>query len=441
MKGALKELLDGRVRDAIEIAPRLGGRITRALLAFFWVSCIACGHATPAGLQVISAVEIRGDTTGEEAELRRSIATRADAPYDPNTLAKDLARIERYYRAHGYYDATTRAARALTGEKKDRVRVEIVVEPGAPVRVARIDLRGLDSLPKNLLAKARDALQLQVGETLDERRFHEDARTIENSLSNSGFAFVSVEEQATVSVAAKTATLDYHVTLGPKSVIGEVQVVGLKTFDRRVVAGRLALEPGTPYSLRALDRARRRLLGLGVFSSVEVNAVLDHPEDPRVPVRVVLSEGGTRAVHVGAAADLDNTRGRVAIRAGWESRNFLGGLRKLSLDVTPGLTFYPLKTNGATVRALPEFESAVEFEQPAIIDARTTGYLRNEFNIYPVIYSDYAPGDNIIGFNELKDAIGAERPFFQSGLRARVSYNLEARFPFMYLGAQPEGLD
>ena len=434
----MKELLD----------PRLGGRIARARLVLFllsWLSCLvclACGHTAPSGLQVVTAVEIRGDTTGSEAELRRSIATHVDGSYDPNTLAKDLARIERYYRAHGYYDATTRAARVLMPEKRDRISVEIVVNPGAPVRVARIELRGLEALPKSIVEKARDALQLQVGETLDEVRFHEDARTIEGSLANNGFAFATVVEQASVSVANRTATLEYQVTAGPTAVIGEVQIDGLQSFDRRVVYGKLALEPGTRFSRSLLDRARRRVLELGVFSNVEVKAVLDHPEDPRVPVRVEVTEGGTHAIHVGAALEADTNRARLAVRGGWESRNFLGGLRKLSIDVTPGLTFYPLKTDGTSVRALPELETGVQFEQPAIFDPRTTGYVRSEFNIYPVIYSDFSPGDNIIGFHELKDALGAERPLLgHSGLRARASYNFEARFPFMYLGAKPEGLD
>jgi outer membrane protein assembly factor BamA len=435
LKGALKELLD----------PRLGGRIARARLVLFllcWLSCVACGHTAPSGLQVVTAVEIRGDTTGSEAELRRSIATHVDGSYDPNTLAKDLARIERYYRAHGYYDATTRAARVLMPEKRDRISVEIVVNPGAPVRVARIELRGLEALPKNIVEKARDALQLQVGEVLDEARFHEDARTLEGSLANSGFAFATVVEQASVSVANRTATLEYQVTAGPTAVIGEVQIDGLQSFDRRVVYGKLALEPGTRFSRSLLDRARRRVLELGVFSNVEVKPLLDHPENPRVPVRVEVTEGGTHAIHVGAALEADTNRARLAVRAGWESRNFLGGLRKLSIDVTPGLTFYPLKTDGTSVHALPELESGVQFEQPAIFDPRTTGYVRSEFNIYPVIYSDFSAGDNIIGFRELKDALGAERPLLgHSGLRARASYNFEARFPFMYLGAKPEGLD
>ncbi|HYQ31149.1 MAG TPA: POTRA domain-containing protein [Polyangiaceae bacterium] len=428
LKGALKELLD----------PRLGGRILCALLVLF--TAIACAHTPPPGHQVVTAVDIRGDTTGEEAELRRGIATRADVPYDPSTLAKDLARIQRFYRARGYYEATTRAARVLSNDK-DGVSVEIVVVPGPPVRVTRIDLPGIDGLAKSTIADARDALELKVGTPLDERRFHADARALEAALANDGYAFARVEEHAIVAAAHKTAVLEYRVSAGLESVIGDVQIEGLRDFDRRVVYGKLALDPGMRFSRRALDLARRRVSALGVFSNVEVNPVLDHPDDPRVPVRVVVAEGGTHAVHVGAALESDTNRTRAAVRGGWESRNFLGGLRKLSFTVTPGLTFYPIGTEGASVQVLPELETALEVEQPAILDPRTTGYARSEFNIYPVIYADYNPGDNIIGFRELKDALGAERPFFQSRLRARASYNFEARFPFMYLGPMPAGLD
>ncbi|HEY3256790.1 MAG TPA: POTRA domain-containing protein, partial [Polyangiaceae bacterium] len=366
LKGVLTELFD----------PRLGGRFVCALLASI---AISCAHTPSAGHQVVTAVDIRGDTTGDEAELRRGIATRKDASYDPSTLAKDLARIQRFYRARGYYDATARAARVLTDDQ-DRVRVEIAVEPGAPVRVARIELLGIDGLPKRALESARDALELKLGAPLDEHRFHADARALESALANDGFAFANVEEHATVSVARKTATLEYRVSAGPEAVFGDVQIEGLRSFDRRVVYGKLALDPGARFSRRALERARRRVSELGVFSSVEVKPVLDHPEDPRVPIRVVLSEGGTHAVHVGAALETDTIRSRAAVRAGWESRNFLGGLRKLSFDVTPGVTFYPLGTSGVSVHVLPELESSLEFEQPAIFDLRTTGYARSEFN-------------------------------------------------------------
>ena len=84
LKGVSTELLD----------PRLGGRIGCALLTLSAFFSFSCSQASAPGHRVISAVDIRGDTTGDEAELRRGIATRKDASYDPSTLAKDLERIQ-----------------------------------------------------------------------------------------------------------------------------------------------------------------------------------------------------------------------------------------------------------------------------------------------------------------------------------------------------------
>jgi outer membrane protein insertion porin family/translocation and assembly module TamA len=394
----------------------------------------------PAGQRAVSAVDIEGGPVAEEPELRRGIATHVNAAYDPSVLAKDLERIERYYRALGYYDAKVSAAR-VTAVGEDRVRVEIVVEPGAPVRIGQLEVRGVEELPADAAAHLRTARRLSAGLALDERRLHRDARDMENALADDGFAFAHVDESATVSVVRKSATVTYDVKAGPRVRIGAIEIEGLRDFDERVVRGKLLLDTGDRYSRRALDLARRRLYELGVFSSVDVTPVLDRPEGDSVPIRVVVREGTTRSVHVGAAAEVDSVRGFTGVRLGWDNRNFLGGLRKLSIDATPALTFYPLPSSDTKTRVLPTLESAIQFDQPGILDARTTGFVRSELNAYPVIYADYQPGDNIVGFRELKDVVGAQRPFLSGALRATASYEFQARFPHMYLGERPEGLD
>jgi outer membrane protein insertion porin family/translocation and assembly module TamA len=405
--------------------------------AFF---AFGCTRALPAGQRVVTAVDIKGGTVAEEPELRRGIATRPDSPYDPSVLAKDLERVQRYYRARGYYDAAVRAAR-VTVAGKDRVRVVIAVEPGAPIRIARVDVSGAAELPKDVAARVRAAQVLRPGAALDESRLHQDARDVEDVLADDGFASARVTESATVSVARKSAVVEYRVNAGPRVRIGSVQIEGLQAFDERIVRGALDLEPGARYSRRALELARRRLYQLGVFSSVDVTPMLDHLEQGTVAVRVVVREGMTRSVHVGAAIEADNVRGLAGVRIGWDNRNFLGGLRKLSLELGPAITFYPLPSVDTKTRALPTLESAVQFDQPGILDAKTTGFVRSEINAYPVIYADYQPGDNIVGFRELKDVLGVQRPFFGGTLRARTSYEFQARFPHMYLGEKPEGLD
>src|SRR4051794_19330443 len=93
--------------------------LMRAALACV-LSALACKGASPAGQRVVTAVDVAGGAAAQDPELRRGIATRPDATYDPSVLAKDLERIQRFYRALGYYDASVRAARVTTAGN-DRV--------------------------------------------------------------------------------------------------------------------------------------------------------------------------------------------------------------------------------------------------------------------------------------------------------------------------------
>src|SRR5262245_34891754 len=93
---------------------------------------VACASAPPLGHDVVSAVEIRGDAIAEDPELEKGLATHEDEVFDQDVLEKDLERVRRFYRSHGHYDATVRAARVVRVAKQE-VRVEIDVVPGAPV--------------------------------------------------------------------------------------------------------------------------------------------------------------------------------------------------------------------------------------------------------------------------------------------------------------------
>jgi outer membrane protein insertion porin family/translocation and assembly module TamA len=400
----------------------------------------ACSSPPPYGQDAISAVEIRGGSVADDPALRKGLATQEDEVFDEDVLDKDLERIRRYYRSRGYYEALVRAARIVrVGAQK--VRVEIEVLPGDPVIVSSLEVVGIDVLPSETAREVRKAVRLRAGEPIVEEQFHGSAREIERLLADRGFAFVKVVEQAEVSVSQRKASVEYLVTPNPKAVYGDVSVEGFGSLDRRVIVAALGIEKGKPYSKRDLDAARRRLFAIGIFSKVEITPNLQNPENPEVPVRVVLAVGTTHSVHLGAVIEQDSIRAMAGLRVGWESRNFFGGMRRFTADTTPGITFYPLSNPDVSLKALPSLLSSVRLEQPAIIDALTTGFVEGNYNVYPVLYSDFSPGDNIIGFQELKGAVGVERPIAGVRFRIRPSYNVQASFPFMYHGEKPEGLD
>ena len=63
--------------------------------------------------------------------------------YDANLLARDTERIERFYRARGYYDAKVVATRVQrVGERK--VAIEVHVTPGPRVTVRKSEVEQTD---------------------------------------------------------------------------------------------------------------------------------------------------------------------------------------------------------------------------------------------------------------------------------------------------------
>ena len=64
--------------------------------------------------------------------------------FDPQTFTDDLARIERFYKAHGYYNAHTSYDLSLS---KDKVTPHIKVSEGKPIRVATIEINVANPSP------------------------------------------------------------------------------------------------------------------------------------------------------------------------------------------------------------------------------------------------------------------------------------------------------
>ena len=103
-------------------------------------------------------------------------------------LEKDLQRIERYYRARGYYRARARAARVVYSGKS--ARVTIVIEEGPPVLVGRVDVRGIEGLGPVIRAQARAAVtaELPLEEPFEEEAYQRAQDRLRAVLLDHGYA-------------------------------------------------------------------------------------------------------------------------------------------------------------------------------------------------------------------------------------------------------------
>lgn len=440
-------------------------RAPRPLLLFCLIACVwaISGCRAWPSRPVVSTVEVSGAEEVDTDPLLDGLAT-TETPlllgvvprvleystYDPGVLAKDLERVERFLRARGYYEAKVRAARVVRLDEH-RVRVEIDVALGAPVQVRRVNPAGLALLPIELAAPAVSSIRMREGDVFDEDNLAADKRALQRVLTDGGYAFAKVEAKARVDIAKHAVDVSYSVQLGPPARYGVVRIEGLGEIPEAPVRATLDIRPGEPYSSADLEDGRKAIVNLGVFASVELTQDLTKPASATVPITITLRPSKLRTVRLGGGMRFDVLRLSTHLRTGWEDRNLLGGMRRFSIDLRPGLTFFPTRvpTSDSSLdmptRILPEFRLRTELRQPALFERRTAGFVSAEYSVYPVLYPLPEGTDPrrepILGYNEVKTAVGAERAFFSQHVMVTPSYNWQAYFPFAYQGEASRGLE
>jgi outer membrane translocation and assembly module TamA len=368
--------------------------------------------------------------------------------YDEAVLQRDMARVERFYRAKGFLDAHARVAHVRYVES-NHVRVEIVVDEGMPTLNRNIVVTGLEQLPRAVVDAAGLAARttLPRGDRYDEDQFKQSESDVKKALTDRGYAYATVESQAEVDVGAHVADYGFKVVPGPLSVFGPITIVGLDPdgdgprkaeIPEAPLRRAIDIREGTPYSTAEIDAATQALLDLEVFSAVKIVPTLPDPPpaDHVVPLTVKVEPTRLRQVTLGGGVEIDEIKTDLHLVGAWEDHNFLGGLRDYTVTFKPGVVLYPVRIDNISgpVKPLPEERLKMELKQPGFIEPRTSGFIRPEFNVFPLLVQvDPDPASPVVGYRELKAPVGVERTFWKK-LYVALDYNAQIENPFAYIG-------
>jgi len=420
--------------------------------------------SVPAGRSAVDTVDITGNDAIDADDLREKLATTPSpkffgvfrgvvydySVFDRFVLDRDLQRIERFYRARGYYQARARAARVFFVES-NKVRVDIRIEEGEKMRVARVDVHGLEALKEPWVDEIQKRVTRQLcgkdlcmdgpsNRAFDEDRFQNAAELLQRELANHGYAYSTVKRAADVDLPNNRVSVGYFAKTGPKAVFGAVTIVGLRKVPEEPVRRAVDIVQGTPYSREELDLAERALLDLNVFSSVVITPELD-PKDatqaqPVVPIKVTVEPSMLKGIRLGGGLQVNSIQSDFHLVGGWEHRNFFGGLRSVSFEVKPGLVLYPTRfpTFNAPTNYLPEARFNASFRQPGFLEPRTGAFTRLDGTISPVILSPDDTSGNVLGYRDIRVTAGLDRSFNSLRLFASLSPTVQFDSPFAYLG-------
>jgi outer membrane protein insertion porin family/translocation and assembly module TamA len=425
-----------------------GALFTRLALLVLLAASTGC-YRVPNGQSVIESVAIDGAHDVDVDDLEEHITTRASARFlgiiyshelfDRYALRRDLARIERYMHARGYYDAIVRVARVVPDD--DQVRVTIEVTEGRVTTVESASIVGDETASERARRRLRRAIDsaLPKGAPLDEDKLGAAEKAAQKALTSSGHAAARVERHVEVDLATATARVTFTVTPGPVARIGPIAWKGLGELPEDKIRSVFVIQEGDLYSSDDVEDARQALLDLGVFASVEIALDTKDLETTHiVPMTVSCEVSKLRAVLAGGGFEFDSLKTDAHLLVGLQSSNFLGGLRRLDMRFKPGVVLYPTRFPDveAPKKLLLESQVDLTLRQPAFVESRTTGLVRADYNIYPVLLPG-ATTQNVLGYHEVRGTVGVERTFF-SHLYVSPQYGAQINVPFDYIGTTPD---
>ena len=259
-------------------------------------------------------------------------------------IAAAPAQARELLQTEGYFDAQVNVLRedapapdGQRGAAPGVVRVQVA--PGAPTRVAALQLRTEGALQQQVdagdaqalallqslsaggpgvgaaagLAVAAPAPLLGPGQVFRNADWSATKQQLVNRLRSAGYAAASLlASEASVDPDAQTAVLAVTLDSGPRFLAGPVQVSGLLHHDEAMVRALAGFGPGTPLTEARLTEYQDRLQKTKLFNSVSVAVEPDPATAGAAPVRVRLSEALLQQATVGAGISA-NTGPRVTL--------------------------------------------------------------------------------------------------------------------------------
>ena len=439
-----------------------------AITAALVMACAACSRI-PQGRSAVDSVRILNTKDLKASETENELATVASpeflylfqgiaydyAVYDEAVLQRDMSRVERFYRSKGFLDAHARVGR-VRRVSGNHVRVEVLVDEGPPTLNRNVVVVGLEGLPAPVVAAAHDVAQLAVPrrQRFDEAAFKRAEAAVKKELTDRGYAFATVDSQAELDVGTHTADYGFAVKPGPPSVFGRITITGLdpdgpgerkQEIDEAPLRRAMDIREGAPYSTAEIASATQALLDLGVFSAVEIVPMLPTPPpaDHVVPLTVKVDPTRLRQITLGGGVEVDEIKTDLHLVGRWEDHNFLGGLRDFGVTFKPGVVLYPVRIDNlhGPLQPLPEERLETALRQPGFLEARTTGFARPQFNVFPLLVEVDPPANApVVGYREVKLPIGLDRTFFRK-LYVALDYNFQVESPFAYVQALDPALE
>jgi len=202
--------------------------------------------------------------------------------YDPDRIAADLELVRRFYLKNGYADFHVLNSDARFDAAKGGYVITIQVEEGPQYRVSDVDVEShLADIDPTAL---RGVMRVSAGDVYNGDAVEKTVEALTREIARKGYAFTQARPRGQRDAAARTVSIRFVLDEGPRVYIERINVRGNTRTRDYVIRREFDIGEGDAYNRVLIDRAERRLNGLGYFKKVKITN-----EPGSSPDRVILN--------------------------------------------------------------------------------------------------------------------------------------------------------
>jgi outer membrane protein insertion porin family len=241
----------------------------------------------------IRAIQVEGLHSVPEVQVRALLVTRSrrrvrSAPFRRKVWEADLKEVRTYLKRQGFHSARVDGIERANLDEPGLVTLILRVEEGPRALVGSIGIEGAAEIES---AKVLEAAHIRSGESFDASDVVAARERILTLYRNEGFRQAEVEGRTSLDGSGTRAELTFAVQEGSRTLVDRVIFSGLHVTRESAMRRLSTLRPGQPLSALATLETRQKLIGSGLFRSVDITPLPPDPVTRRSDVLVTVEEG------------------------------------------------------------------------------------------------------------------------------------------------------
>jgi outer membrane protein insertion porin family len=250
--------------------------------------------------------------------------------YDPDRVEVDRDLLRRHYLKYGFVDVRIVSAAGEYDPNAKGFIITFAIEEGEQYHFGKVDIRS--NIPDVPPESLRPLLRAEPGRIYNADAVEKSAELVTVEVAKRGYPFAAARPKGDRFPDQKLVNVLFVIEEGPHVYIERINLRGNTRTRDYVVRREFDIVEGDPYNRALVDRAERRLKGLGYFKNVKITTEPGSAPD-RVIINVDLEEQSTGEFSIaGGYSTSDGAIAEVSVG----ERNLLGTGRVAKASVQYG---------------------------------------------------------------------------------------------------------